>query len=59
MCFHDMTIRTNFHQNWSIMNVIEWFWHKSGLIGPWMTFEVILCFMKKVRLYNVDILEKF
>ena len=41
------------------MNVPEGFWHESGLICPWMTFEIILNFMKNLRLYNVHILEKF
>ena len=44
-----------------LTNVLEWFWHKSGLIWPWMTFEVILhyeifvlTFLKVFKILGVD-----
>jgi hypothetical protein len=37
--------------------VLELFWHKSGLVRLWMTFEAILHFIKTLCLYNVDILD--
>ena len=33
-------------------------WHKSGLVWPWMTFEVLFHLTKMLRLHNVDIIEK-
>ena len=39
------------------MNVLECFWHKSGVICPLMIFEVILHLMENLHLHNVDILE--
>ena len=37
--------------------MLERFWHKRGLISPWINFEVIHHLMKNLRLPNVDILE--
>ena len=44
-----------------LTKVLYRFWHKSGLICPWMTFEVILQVMKNLGLNDVivDILENF
>ena len=58
MCLHDISIYTNFHQNQSMNERTRIFLHESGLILPWMTFEVILHLIKKLRLHKVDILEK-
>ena len=33
-------------------------WHKIGHTRPWLTFEVMLHFMKTLCLHNVDIREK-
>ena len=52
----DISIHTNFHQNRSIQKVLEWFWHKSGLLWHWITFEVKLQVIKNLRLHDVDIL---
>ena len=57
MYFYDISIQTNFHQNRFINECARMIFCKVVL--PGMTFEVILYFMKKMCLYNVDILEKF
>ena len=50
VCLHDISIQN------PQSNVRDWFWHKSGLIWPWIAFEVILHLMKDLRLHNVGIL---
>ena len=40
MCVHDISIHTNFHHNRPINECARSFWHKSGLICPWMTIEI-------------------
>ena len=40
LCFHDISIHTNFHQNRSINDFARMIWHKGGLIGPWMTQKI-------------------
>ena len=42
-----------------IIQFLQKFWHKSGLILPLVTYEVILNFMKNLCLHNSDILQKF
>ena len=56
LCLHVISIHTNFNQNLSINECAKVIFGKKW---SWMTFEVILHFMKYLRLYNVYILKKF
>ena len=47
--FHDISIHTDFHQNWSINKCARMILAK----------EVVLDLMKKLCLHNVDILKKY
>ena len=58
LCLHNISIHTNFHKNRSINECARMIL-KGGLIRPWMTFKVILHFIKTLCLHNVDNLEMF
>ena len=61
--FCDINIHTNFYQNQSINECSIIFWHKSGLIWPWMTFASSYCWpswkvFKKLGVKQKYIVEK-
>ena len=49
LCLHDIRIHSKI-----VIHMLEWFRHKGGLILPWMILKVILHFIKKNCLHNID-----